>query len=111
MGALAQATYEAGGKVTGIMPETLYRISQQTVGELVLVKDMHSRKALMNEKSDAFIALPGGFGTLEELLEVTTWSQLNIHTKPIVCLNTRSYWNGLLDVVRNCVQGERVACH
>ncbi|KAJ8768848.1 hypothetical protein K2173_023752 [Erythroxylum novogranatense] len=85
MGSVSQAVYDGGRHVIGIIPKTLMprEITGETVGEVKAVADMHQRKAEMARQSDAFIALPGGYGTLEELLEVITWAQLGIHDKPV----------------------------
>lgn len=98
MGAVADAALAAGGTVIGVIPQGLARkeIAHQGLTEQHVVPDMHTRKALMAELSDAFIALPGGFGTLEELFEVTTWGQLGIHHKPIGVLNVLGYYDPLL---------------
>ncbi|KAF4356397.1 hypothetical protein F8388_013262 [Cannabis sativa] len=84
MGLISQAVYDGGRHVLGVIPKTLMprEITGETVGEVKAVADMHQRKAEMAKQSDAFIALPGGYGTLEELLEVITWAQLGIHDKP-----------------------------
>ena len=97
MGALADATLEAGGEVVGVMPQQLVdrEIAHQGLTELHVVATMHERKALMAQLSDAFVALPGGIGTLEELIEVFTWSQLGLHSKPLGVLNTAGYYDGL----------------
>lgn len=99
MGIVAKKFKEAGGKVTGIIPEALKlkEIYNPDCDELVVTQDMRERKALMDELSDAFIALPGGFGTLEEITEHITMKQLGYHNKPIVFLNTKQFYNGLLD--------------
>ncbi|XP_024377680.1 probable cytokinin riboside 5'-monophosphate phosphoribohydrolase LOGL10 [Physcomitrium patens] len=98
MGKVAQTVHDGGGHVIGVIPKALIgqEISGQTVGKLVAVSDMHQRKAEMVREADAFIALPGGYGTLEELLEVITWSQLGIHEKPVGLLNVDGYYNPLL---------------
>ena len=98
MGEVARATLEAGGRVTGIIPEFLTRKEHmlRDVHELMITKDMHERKRLMFEHSDAFVALPGGIGTLEELVEQLTWSQLGQHTKPILLANVANFWKPLL---------------
>ncbi len=98
MGALADGAIEAGGETWGIIPEKLQarELAHTGVGELVVVDSMHARKSVMAGLSDAFIALPGGWGTLEELFEVTTWTQLNYHDKPVGLLNVRGYYDGLL---------------
>jgi uncharacterized protein (TIGR00730 family) len=97
MGALADATLEAGGEVVGVIPRLLVdrEIAHPRLTELHVVSSMHERKALMAELSDGFVALPGGIGTLEELIEVYTWSFLGIHAKPLGVLNTAGYYDGL----------------
>ncbi|KAI9335175.1 hypothetical protein DFJ73DRAFT_852097 [Zopfochytrium polystomum] len=100
MGAVAKATHDAGGAVHGVIPEAMTKIEGiGLLGETTLVKTMHERKSLMNDLSDAFIALPGGFGTFEELLEMTTWSQLSIHSKPIGVLNVAGFYDPLVALV------------
>ena len=103
MGILADAVLEAGGKVTGILPRHLHRreVAHAGLNKLHIVDSMHERKALMAELSDAFIALPGGLGTLEELFEVLSWAQLGLHAKPCGLLNTGGYFgklSGFLDL-------------
>ena len=97
MGALADATLAAGGEVVGVIPQQLMdrEIAHQGLTELHVVATMHERKALMAQLSDAFVALPGGIGTLEELIEVFTWSQLGLHSKPLGVLNTAGYYDKL----------------
>lgn len=101
MGAVATSTLEAGGRVTGIIPEFLTgrEMMLRDVDELIVTPDMHARKALMFERSDAFVALPGGIGTLEELVEQLTWSQLGRHTKPIVVANIEGFWEPFLTLL------------
>ncbi len=98
MGELARATLAAGGHVTGIIPEFLGARERllRDVQELIVTNSMHERKQLMFEKSDAFVALPGGVGTLEELVEQLTWSQLGQHTKPVVLADIDDFWRPLL---------------
>jgi len=98
MGALADAALQAGGEVIGIMPRSLVEkeVAHGGLSDLRVVGSMHERKALMAELSDAFIALPGGFGTFEEFCEMTTWSQLGIHRKPCGILNVEGYYDHLL---------------
>jgi uncharacterized protein (TIGR00730 family) len=98
MGAMADAALAAGGDVTGVMPQSLVdrEIAHTGLTKLHIVHSMHERKQLMADLSDAFIALPGGFGTLEEFCEVLTWNQLGIHGKPCGLLNIRGYYDGLL---------------
>jgi len=101
MGEVARATLEAGGRVTGIIPEFLSEREQmlREADELIITKDMHARKKLMFEYSDAFVALPGGIGTLEELVEQLTWFQLGQHAKPIVIANITGFWSPFLDLL------------
>jgi len=98
MGATARACAEAGGRVTGIIPDFLIGKEQafDHAHELVVTQDMHERKRLMFERADAFVALPGGVGTLEELVEQLTWVQLNRHRKPVMLLNIAGFWDPLL---------------
>lgn len=98
MGALADAALAAGGQVTGVIPEQLVaaEVAHDGLTTLHVVSSMHERKALMAELSDAFIALPGGLGTLEEFAEVTTWAQLGLHAKPTGLLNVLGYYDLLL---------------
>jgi len=103
MGAVAGAALKEGGHVTGIMPYFLSEKEKQLAGlsELMVVDNMHQRKMAMFEHSDAFVALPGGIGTLEELVEQLTWSQLGRHKKPIVLANIDGFWNPLLSLLNN----------
>jgi uncharacterized protein (TIGR00730 family) len=103
MGELARAVLAHGGRVTGIIPAFLSKRERmlRDVTELIVVDDMHQRKKLMFDKSDAFVALPGGIGTLEELVEQLTWAQLGRHTKPIVLVNIDSFWEPLLALLRH----------
>jgi uncharacterized protein (TIGR00730 family) len=98
MGAVANATLDAGGQVTGIIPSFLSKLENmlERVQELIVTDDMHERKRLMFERSDAFVALPGGIGTLEELVEQLTWQQLGRHQKPILIVNIDGFWEPLL---------------
>ena len=98
MGEIARAVLDSGGHVTGIIPGFLSEREHMMIEaqELIVVDDMHQRKQLMFAKSDAFVALPGGLGTLEEFVEQLTWSQLGRHAKPIVLVNIASFWNPLL---------------
>jgi hypothetical protein len=101
MGALADATLGAGGTAIGVIPRGLAarEIAHGGLTELRVVASMHERKAEMARLADAFVALPGGFGTLEELLEVVTWAQLGIHRKPIGLLNVAGYYDALIALV------------
>ncbi|HEY7513398.1 MAG TPA: TIGR00730 family Rossman fold protein [Vicinamibacteria bacterium] len=105
MGALADEVLARGGTVTGVIPRGLVdrEIAHATLLDLRVVADMHARKALMAELADAFLALPGGFGTLEELFEVVTWVKLGIHDKPVGLLNVAGYYDGLLRQVERAV--------
>ncbi|XP_041021857.1 cytokinin riboside 5'-monophosphate phosphoribohydrolase LOG5-like [Juglans microcarpa x Juglans regia] len=105
MGLVSQEVHRGGGHVLGIIPKTLMskEITGETVGEVRPVADMHQRKAEMARHSDCFIALPGGYGTLEELLEVITWAQLGIHDKPVGLLNVDGYYNHLLSFIDKAV--------
>ncbi|PSS01612.1 Cytokinin riboside 5'-monophosphate phosphoribohydrolase [Actinidia chinensis var. chinensis] len=105
MGLVSQAVHDGGRHVLGIIPRTLMprEITGETIGEVRAVSDMHQRKAEMARQADAFIALPGGYGTLEELLEVITWAQLGIHRKPVGLLNVEGYYNSLLCFVDKAV--------
>jgi uncharacterized protein (TIGR00730 family) len=98
MGALADAALDAGGEVVGVIPQGLVdrELAHPGLTELRVVATLHERKAVMAELSDAFIALPGGLGTLEELAEVTSWAQLELHAKPIGLLDVGDYWDPLL---------------
>lgn len=101
MGEVAMATLAAGGRVTGIIPDFLVQRERMLteVNELVVTTNMHERKMTMFERSDGFVALPGGMGTLEELIEVSTWAQLRRHNKPIILVNVENYWAPLLQLV------------
>lgn len=106
MGAVAEATLQAGGRVVGIIPKALvereWAFAECT--ELHVVDTMHERKRMMAERSDAFLALPGGIGTFEELFEVWTWRQLGYHDKPVGILNAHGYYDGLLSFLQHCVE-------
>ena len=106
MGVLADAALEAGGEVVGVIPEALVdrELAHHGVTELRIVKSMHERKALMADLSDAFIALPGGFGTFEELCEMLTWLQLGIHQKPCGLLNVCGYYDPLIAMFDRAVE-------
>ena len=101
MGAVANAVLDHGGSVTGIIPEFLTRREEalERTQELIVTQDMHERKRLMFERSDAFVALPGGMGTLEELVEQLTWQQLGRHSKPILLANIANFWEPLLELI------------
>ncbi len=105
MGTLAEVVLAEGGRVIGVIPEFLCRreIAHPGLSELHVVENMHDRKALMAELADGFIALPGGFGTLEELLEISTWTQLGLQAKPVGLLNVDDYFRGLLTQLDHAV--------
>ncbi|OAY42975.1 cytokinin riboside 5'-monophosphate phosphoribohydrolase LOG7 [Manihot esculenta] len=105
MGLVSQAVHDGGRHVLGVVPKTLMprEIIGHTVGEVRAVSNMHQRKAEMARQADAFIALPGGYGTLEELLEVITWAQLGIHSKPVGLLNVDGFYNSLLSFIDKAV--------
>jgi uncharacterized protein (TIGR00730 family) len=106
MGAVADATLDAGGYVVGVIPHVLVdkEITHDGLSELHVVDTMHTRKRLMGEKADAFIILPGGFGTLEELFEVLAWQTLELHAKPVVLLNTAGFYDKMLAFLDVCEQ-------
>ncbi len=106
MGAVANGVMDKNGQVIGIIPETLMGWEQhhEGISELIVVENMHIRKRMMYERSDAAIILPGGFGTLDELFEMLTWNQLSIHNKPIFILNTGGFYDSLLTHIKNMVK-------
>ena len=106
MGQVAQAVLNNGGKVIGVIPEflKLKEVVHLGLTELITNKNMHERKMKMQEISDGFITLPGGFGTLEELFEIITWSQLGLHTKPIGLLNINGFYDDLLEMLETMVK-------
>jgi uncharacterized protein (TIGR00730 family) len=106
MGAIADAVLSAGGEAIGVIPEHLMtrEIAHKQLTKLHVVRSMHERKALMADLSDAFIALPGGFGTLEEFCEVLTWSQLGLHAKPCGIVNVLEYYSPLLAMLDHAVE-------
>ena len=110
MGATADAALSAGAEVIGVLPQALQdrEIAHRGLTKLHLVGSMHERKALMASLSDAFIALPGGYGTLDEFFEIVTWAQLNIHTKLCVLINTDGYYDFLLRFLDHAVREEFV---
>lgn len=101
MGAVADTALEAGGDVTGVMPRSLAdrELPHQGLTRLDMVADMHARKARMAELADAFVALPGGVGTLEELFEIWTWQQLRLHNKPVALYNVDGFWDPLITML------------
>ncbi|MEA2364684.1 MAG: hypothetical protein QOI32_196 [Thermoleophilaceae bacterium] len=105
MGALADAVLAQGGEITGVIPRSLVdrEIAHRDVTDMRVVGSMHERKALMADLADAFVALPGGIGTLEELFEVYTWAQLGLHQKPCALLNVEGYYDGVVEFLSHAV--------
>jgi len=106
MGRLAEGVLSENGILIGIIPDFLKKkeIAHRGLTELITVSSMHERKALMQEKSDGFIALPGGFGTMEELFEILTWGQLGLHRKPVGILNVNGYYDSLIELIERMVE-------
>jgi uncharacterized protein (TIGR00730 family) len=106
MGALAEAAMAAGAEVIGVIPEALVskEIAHPELTRLVVTRSMHERKAKMAELSDAFVALPGGYGTFDELFEIVTWAQLGLHQKPIALFDVEAYFTPLLEMVDHAVR-------
>lgn len=106
MGAVADGALNAGGKVIGVLPNFLRskEIAHLGLTELILVESMHERKTKMNDLCDGVIALPGGFGTLEELFEMLTWAQLGLHKKPIAILNINGFYDSLIQLIETMVE-------
>ncbi len=106
MGIVACSALSAGGKVIGVIPEHLDDIEITLPGltELYVTKNMHDRKALMFDKSDAFVLLPGGLGSLDEFFEILTWAQLGLHSNPIIIFNQKDYWRPLLTLINHIIE-------
>jgi hypothetical protein len=106
MGAVADAALAGGAEVIGILPEILSgsEIAHRGLSRLEMVPTMHERKARMAKLADAFLMLPGGYGTLDEMMEIVTWKQLRMHAKPCVLINTAGYWDGLLTFLDRAVE-------
>ncbi|MGO8694658.1 MAG: TIGR00730 family Rossman fold protein [Rectinemataceae bacterium] len=105
MGILARAAIEAGARVTGVIPRKIYELVDHVeLSELIVAEDMHERKARMTARSDAFIAMPGGTGTLDEFFEAWTWRQLGYHEKPVGLLNIAGFYDGLLAFLRHAAE-------
>ncbi|MDR3724928.1 MAG: TIGR00730 family Rossman fold protein [Terracidiphilus sp.] len=106
MGAVADAALAGGSEVIGVLPDVLAdkEIAHKSLSKLEFVSTMHERKARMVELADAFLILPGGFGTLDELMEVVTWAQLRMHAKPCILVNSTGYWHGLLGFIDTAVE-------
>lgn len=110
MGAIADAVLAGGGEAIGVIPKSLAvkEVAHDKLNELHVVASMHERKAMMAELSDGFIALPGGWGTLEEIFEILTWAQLGFHHKPCGLLNIEGYYDGLIDFLENSFEQQFV---
>jgi uncharacterized protein (TIGR00730 family) len=110
MGVLADAVLGGNGHVTGVIPEAMVarEIAHRGLSDLRIVSSMHERKAMMADLADAFVALPGGWGTLEEFFEVLTWAQLGLHQKPCVLLNIAGYFDGLLSFLEHSIDQQFV---
>ena len=106
MGSLADGALAAGGEVIGVIPQALVEreLAHEGLTQLHVVGSLHERKAMMAELADAFVALPGGFGTLDELMEQLTWSQLGLHTKPVGLLDVEGYWRPLVAFARHATE-------
>jgi uncharacterized protein (TIGR00730 family) len=105
MGGVADGTLKAGGEIVGVIPDVIMDLEVGHTGltELHVVRTMHERKALMAERADAFVALAGGYGTLDEFIEIVTWAKLRIHAKPCVLVNKGGFYDGLLGFLDRCV--------
>jgi len=105
MGLTADATLEAGGQVIGIIPQHIQSLEIEHTGltELHIVDDMHTRKMMMAERSDGFVILPGGLGTLDETFEILTWKQLKLHDKPVVIVDIGGYWRPMVDMIDHII--------
>lgn len=103
MGAIANSVMEHGGCVTGVIPTGLFKkeVAHQGITRLITVRNMHERKSTMADLADAFLALPGGFGTLEELFEIITWNQIGIFSKPVALFNHKGFYNPLIQMIKN----------
>jgi hypothetical protein len=110
MGTVARSVHHNGGRVVGVLPEAFARrsLAYDTADELIITRDLRERKATMEARADAFIALPGGFGTLEEILEIITLKQLKFHSKPIVLLNTSGFYDHLIQFFDRLLQEQFV---
>jgi len=106
MGAMADAALAGGGEVIGVLPKILSgsEIAHRGLTQLELVPTMHERKARMVKLADAFLMLPGGYGTLDEMMEIVTWKQLRLHAKPCILINTSGYWDGLMTFLDRAVE-------
>lgn len=106
MGAVADGALAAAGKVVGVIPDVIREreIDHKNLTELHVVRTMHERKAMLSSRADAFLALPGGYGTMDEFIEIVTWAQLRIHAKPCVLVNINGFWDGLLRFIDHTVR-------
>lgn len=106
MGAVANSVMQNQGHVTGVFPVSLRNLENEhkSLTEIIIVNTMHERKQLMFERSDAFIVFPGGFGTMDEMFEIITWKQLQIHNKPIIIFNYHGYWDPLVALMKNIIE-------
>lgn len=113
MGSLANTLISMGGKVTGVIPQRLMKkeVAHAALTELFVVKDMHERKQMMYDLSDAFLIFPGGMGTLDELFEILTWRQLGMHSKPVAILDINGYFHSLKDFLDHAVKMNLVRPH
>lgn len=105
MGILADSVIQNGGEVVGVIPKNLFKreVAHQGITKLITVDGMHQRKSIMADRADAFLALPGGFGTLEELFEIITWNQIGIINKPVVVYNLDGYFDSLIRMIDHAV--------
>lgn len=106
MGVLADSVMKNGGEVVGVIPKNLFKkeVAHQGITKLITVDGMHQRKSIMADRADAFLALPGGFGTLEELFEIITWNQIGIINKPVVVYNLDGYFDSLIKMIDHAVE-------
>jgi uncharacterized protein (TIGR00730 family) len=105
MGKISDTIFKGGGEVIGVIPTFLEKleVANTNVSELIVTDNMHNRKQIMYDRSDGFITMPGGIGTLEETFEIATWRQLKIHSKPVIVLNVEGYWSGLSKILNEIV--------
>lgn len=108
MGAVANSVMEHKGHVTGVFPVSLRNLEREhkTLSEIIIVNTMHERKQLMFERSDAFVIFPGGFGTMDEMFEIITWKQLQLHQKPVIIYNQDGYWSPLVALMSNIIDNK-----
>lgn len=106
MGAIANASLKTKGHVTGVFPVSLRNIENehQSLSEIIIVNTMHERKQCMFDRTDAFVIFPGGFGTMDEMFEILTWKQLQLHNKPVVIFNYQGYWDPLIALMKNIIE-------